>query len=238
MGAHATYLQTIGAPISGLESAPAQGLLGGWGQSADDVAARLLTAVRQGRMEDATGEALDAEARTRGFFRVRGEGDEALRAWLRGTFGYYREMGSDEGVVRQVKRLGYTSVTVHSALSLYSAGWIGAFGLTPGLLGPIGSFPNFFFVELDLTNGFGVTADWDGAIDWDGSAVWDLVEPYTGAIADLRETIWRWKPFGASCRYVSVRVGAFWFSIPVAERWEWDSAGNVTGPYLQSFMVP
>lgn len=232
----AVYAQTLGARIQPLATPQAQGMLGAWGGALDTALDLVHGALRASRLEDAPGgDVLDAHARNRAFLRVRGESDATLRQWLRGTFPTYKKMGTLAGLQANLARLGCMTVRATSALDLYFAG-INAFGLSPGFTGPIGGYPGFFYVEIDWANPFRATVDWDGAADWDGSALWDLAEPYAGALGDVREVIWRWKPFGRSCRFARIRVGSTWLTLPVGERWEW-SEGSVSGPYLQDFMV-
>ena len=65
-----------------------------------------------------------------------------------------------------------------------------------------------------------------GALWDDKISHWDIQEPYQGALGDIFNIIKKWKPATSSCRYVSIRVGDKYISIPMSEQWEMDALGN------------
>lgn len=70
---------------------------------------------------------------------------------------------------------------------------------------------------------------WSGAQGtlWEGGETWDLIEPYVGALDEIRAVIRFWKPATTSCRFVRIQVGPEWITIPVGETWELDPKGNI-----------
>lgn len=72
----------------------------------------------------------------------------------------------------------------------------------------------------------GATPLADGALWNDNIAAWDIKEPYDGAIGDIKNIIKKWKPASTSCRYIAIRVGDRYISIPMFEHWELDANGT------------
>jgi len=71
------------------------------------------------------------------------------------------------------------------------------------------------------TNALSTGALWDDKISH-----WDIQEPYQGALGDIFNIIRKWKPATSSCRYVSIRMGDKYISIPMHEQWELDAVGD------------
>lgn len=66
----------------------------------------------------------------------------------------------------------------------------------------------------------------NGALWDDKISHWDIQEPYQGALGDIFNIIKKWKPATSSCRYVSIRIGDKYISIPMNEQWEMDALGD------------
>lgn len=81
-------------------------------------------------------------------------------------------------------------------------------------------YPSTFNVS-GSTNALSTGALWDDKISH-----WDIQEPYIGAVGDIVNIIKKWKPATSSCRYVSIRMGDKYISIPIHEQWELDAVGD------------
>jgi hypothetical protein len=81
-------------------------------------------------------------------------------------------------------------------------------------------YPSTFNVS-GSTNALATGALWDDKVSH-----WDIQEPYVGAVGDIFNIIKKWKPATSSCRYVSIRMGDKYISIPMHEQWELDAVGD------------
>lgn len=200
-------------------------MLGRMGAELDEVSAQGLLALRYTRLDQCPADGLDAHAFTSALPRVHGESTAQLLLVLLGRWSRFSAMGTDEGLYAQLARMGYPRCR-----------WIGypdlmVLGMPPTVFG---GNQGFGLLDIDGPNGFGPPALWDSAGPlWDdGVTRWDLSEPYVGAIDDLKATIRRWKPVGVSCRFLRIRIGEGWVTVPVGEEWEFDERGAATDYYL------
>lgn len=79
---------------------------------------------------------------------------------------------------------------------------------------------------VNISTSKGVTPLVDGALWDDKVSHWDIQEPYNGAIGDIINVIKKWKPAASSCRYISIRVGDRYISVPMHENFELDAYGT------------
>ena len=191
-----------------------------FGAVADQLRDDAAFAVAEGMLEECTDDALPAHGRNSNLPRARSETWAHFRAYLRTRWTVWRASGSLDGMEAAIARLGFRGTAI-STLDLTLAGEVN----------PFGNYTGFFYVRIDYPSGFS-TFIWDGSTNWADGHLWGVIEPYVGAIDDLRAVIRKFKPAHTSCRYIEIRLGGGMsppaITIPMWEDWERDP---VTGGY-------
>lgn len=242
MSAMLDYLQSLlppwiaKGPLVEIAGKRYQRTVAAFGQVADVFRAEVAQGVRYAMLEECADDALPNHASNSSLWLVRNETLAQLRTYLRGRWEIWRASGTTGQLLAELARLGYPNCKVVSYIDLlvFAVGIAGPFVLNAGIFG---ANYGFFYVEIDLPNGFGPPVRWDGGEAWDGGALWDLSEPYPGAIADIMATIRKWKPIGRSCRFLRIRIADSgapdeWVTVPMGELWEYDGDGFAPDYYL------
>lgn len=74
---------------------------------------------------------------------------------------------------------------------------------------------------------------WNDGWNWDGTLLTDK-----NLMNELRFLIRKYKPSTTSCRFVRIGNKGMLTSSPIGEEYEEDPFGNISGPYLFSYLVP
>lgn len=74
---------------------------------------------------------------------------------------------------------------------------------------------------------------WNDGWHWDGTLLADK-----NLMNELRFLIRKYKPSTTSCRFVRIENKGMLISSPIGEEYEEDPFGNISGPYLFSYLVP
>lgn len=231
-GLLAEYLAKLTLRMRALRDPEAQAQLGGYGDQADELADTMALARRTGRLHQSETD-FDEHARHRGLLRVWRETDAALKAYLQTAWAVYASMGAKDGLEAALARLGCPRARVVRYVDLIriESGIAGPFISNS----PFGHLAGFFYVEIDTPHLFGGGRAWDDGLLWEEGALWDIDQLYARALSDVIATIRRWKHVGSSCRFLRIRIGHAWVTVPVGEWWEVDPDGNVQGPYLEGY---
>lgn len=127
----------------------------------------------------------------------------------------------------------YTSISLPTADGVYSIWgsnynklWIGAIGPTDAQM------YRFYPSIVNLSSG-ATGKLWNDGWNWDGTLLTDK-----NLMNELRFLIRKYKPSTTSCRYIRIDNKGMLTSSPIGEAYEEDPFGNISGPYLFSYLVP
>lgn len=140
----------------------------------------------------------------------------------------------DTNTVLRYDGNAYTPITISTAtngvLSIwgnaYNKLWIGDTGTTDAEL------YRFFPTIANLASG-ATGKLWNDGWHWDGEFLTDK-----NLMNKLRFLIRKYKPSTTSCRFVRIENKGILTSSPIGQAYEEDAFGNISGPYLFSYLVP
>jgi len=230
-------LQGSGIPKR-LRSKAAADLWRGLLSGADKRIADADRVAEAGMLLECPADRLDAHLRNTGDWRAPGESDAAVRAYLADRWPAYKEAGTRDALVRQLRRYSVTRFELVRELDLRHAAVAGAFG------GNIGYYFLVFYPPHPLTDD---APYWDDGSEWDGGGSWG--GSASAYLESLRASIRRWEAGGESCRFiVAGENGSFaydpltftWtgaYSVyPVCKAWEW--VGGLHPYYSYDYLTP
>lgn len=194
------YITRITSGIRSLHRPGGSGLLWSLSGLMDRVLSDASDAVREGMLLECSDAALDYHARNSNDRRVTAETNATLRSYLSQRWLRKKEAGTEDGLRKQLARLGYPNCELWSYQRLKLAGVPAnvAFG-GPAQLG-------FGFAIIRQPHPFTSGIVWDGGAAWDDGSRWDIslssgADP-TSRLAELEFTLRAWKPSGRSFRFV------------------------------------
>lgn len=216
------YVRGRTSGVRWLHEPGGRGLLGSLAGLMDSVLGDASAGAKEAMIRECSDVALDPHARNTGDRRTLVDTNTTLRSYLWQRWDAHKEAGTEDGLHRQMARLGYSTCEFWSWQRLKLAGVPGnvAFG---GRLG-------FFFVVIRQPHPFVDGPSWDGGDDWDGGALWGTGTRYDGidaaeAIAEIAFTLQRWRPSGRSPRFVVIDLDGSTQVVTAAPY-------NFTGNYL------
>ena len=213
------YLPSIELPALAETDPGSSKLLAGWGDQLDQLAQRARDTARAALLDLCGDDALGAHGVNSGLERAKNETAAAFRAYLQTRFTRWWLSGTDEELVRQVQRLGYSRVFVKPWIELALAGNPGAFG----------GYTSFWYLQIAKPNPFTVPKKWGAHTGkWgDHGTVWGVGGVTPNELNEIRRIVRKWGPAGASCRFIELVVQVNIFGIPtrvvripVYEEWQ------------------
>lgn len=205
-----------------------------FGQAGDGFRDDCAFGVREAMVEESTTDTYPLHLRNSGLPVVANEAARIQLAQVRRRWLTWREAGGVESIINNLARLGFSGCTVVSQLDLFLSGITEAFG---------GNF-HYFYVTVPYSAGFRPAGDWDDGKLWDGAdagedSYWDIIEPYAGALDDIRYMIRKFKHGCSSCRFLLIYYGTGptdYITTPVAELHEIQTYGGYPSYYTEWFL--
>lgn len=161
-----------------------------------------------------------------------------LRKYLLSRWDRKKEAGTEDGLHYQLARIGYPAHELVCERDLREAGFTGAFG------GNVG----YAFLVIRPPNRWSNPELWDGGGTWGGGGMWGASITAEG-LAELSDTLQRWKPAGVTFRFVIFDLDGLttwdalgfhgsYLSVPLFEPWEELTGGPFLPSYNTDFVNP
>lgn len=197
------------------------------GAQMDQLRDEAETALLYGRATTCPDDGIGRLAITRGLWRYSNETEAMCRSRIaRAWDAIWPLDGTERGLVEALRALGFGQVEVWGYARLKTIG-----------LGrdPFGGNYGFFFVRIGA--GFAQPRRWNDSCRWndEGRYRWSVNEAVDRALEEAAAVIRSKKPVGRSCRFIQVRVGNEWSTIPLGETWEYDRDGYAVDYYLTNY---
>lgn len=194
------YITRITSGIRSLHRPGGSGLLWSLSGLMDRVLSDASDAVREGMLLECSDAALDYHARNSNDRRVTAETNATLRSYLSQRWLRKKEAGTEDGLRKQLARLGYPNCELWSYQRLKLAGVPAnvAFG-GPAQLG-------FWFVIIRPPHPFNDGPVWDGGADWDDGSYWggSAAGGLGQRLSELEFTLHAWRASGRSPRFAVI----------------------------------